>query len=51
MTTSDTSEDAVFVLHADEVVTIEVEKFSSSLVGGTIFLSKLQPYLFGILIA
>ncbi len=45
------SEDAVFVLHADEIVAIEVKKIRRALVRKIILLVKLYPYLFGILIA
>src|ERR1700739_2652195 len=45
------SEDAVRVLHADQVVSIEIEEFGGTFIGGKIFLLKLDSYLSGILIA
>ena len=41
VTTSDSSENAVFVLHADQIVSIEIEKLGGPLVRCFIFLRKL----------
>ena len=46
-----TSEDAIFVLDADEVVAIEVKKPGRAFLRRVILLIKLYPDLFGILIA
>jgi len=46
-----TSEDAVLVLQADKVISIEIEKFSSTFIGRAIILPNFEPYPFGILIA
>src|SRR6185437_220462 len=45
------AKDAIFMLQADEVIAVEVEKFCCPLVGTHIFLRNLQPYLFWIFIA
>ena len=43
--------DAVFMLQADQIVAIEVEKIRSPLIGGNVLLRQLQAHLFRIIVA
>jgi len=42
-----TAIDAIFMLHADQVVALKLREFGSSFIGGHIFLVKLQADLTG----
>src|ERR1700753_3510561 len=51
MASRSSPENAVLVLQADKIIPIEIEKFSSTFIGGTIILPNFDSYPFGILIA
>jgi len=43
--------DAVFMLHADKIVAIEVEEIRSPHVGSAIFLFEFEAHLRGVIVA
>jgi len=51
MTAGNAAEDSVFMLKADQIVAIEVEKISGALIGGAVLLLKFKPNYVGIFIA
>ena len=44
------SEDAVFVLHADQIISVEIQKLGCPLVRSLVFLGKLQSYTLRIVV-